>query len=146
MRQKTVLFLFSIILLSCTDDKTVQTIDTSISLEELFNDWRAFEFPSLRNGVPDYTQDTFNRRANDYQKLRNTLEALPVDKWSTEDQIDWHILWAEMNGYEFNTKVLKPWQRDPAFYKVIWTAKSDVPAHEGPTPHFVIELWILVEI
>ncbi len=141
MRQKTVLFLFSIILLSCTDDKTVQTIDTSISLEELFNDWRAFEFPPLRNGVPDYTQETFNRRANDYQKLRNTLEALPVDKWSTEDQIDWHILWAEMNGYEFNTKVLKPWQRDPAFYKVIWTAKSDVPAHEGPTPHFVIELW-----
>ena len=141
MRQKIVLFLFSIILLSCTDDKTAQNIDTSISLEELFNDWRAFETPPLRNGVPDYRQETFNRRADDFQKLRNTLEALAIDQWPTEDQIDWHILWAEMNGYEFNTKVLKSWQRDPAFYKVIWTAKSDVPAHEGPTPHFVIELW-----
>ncbi len=141
MRQKIVLFLFSITLLSCTDDKTAQNIDTSISLEELFNDWRAFEIPPLRNGVPDYTQETFERRADDFQKLRNTLEALVKDEWPIEDQIDWHILWAEMNGYEFNTKVLKSWQRDPAFYKVIWTAKSDVPAHEGPTPHFVIELW-----
>ena len=141
MRQKIVFFLFSIILISCSDDKTAQGIDTSISLEELFNDWRAFEIPPLKNGVPDYMQETFERRADDFQKLRNTLEALPVNQWPTEDQIDWHILWAEMNGYEFNTKVLKSWQRDPAFYKVIWTAKSDVPAHEGPTPHFVIELW-----
>ncbi len=141
MRQKIVFFLFSIILISCSDDKTAQGIDTSISLEELFNDWRAFEIPPLKNGVPDYTQETFDRRADEFQKLRNTLEALPVNQWPTEDQIDWHILWAEMNGYEFNTKVLKSWQRDPAFYKVIWTAKSDVPAHEGPTPHFVIELW-----
>lgn len=141
MRQKIVLFLFSIILLSCTDDKNTQNIDASISLEELFNKWRAFEIPPLRNGVPDYRQETFDRRADDFQKLRNTLEALAIDQWPIEDQIDWHILWAEMNGYEFNTKVLKSWQRDPAFYKVIWTAKSDVPAHEGPTPHFVIELW-----
>lgn len=141
MRQKIVLFLFSITILSCTDDKSAQNIDISISLEELFNDWRAFEIPPLRNGVPDYTQETFERRADDFQKLRNTLEALVKDEWPIEDQIDWHILWAEMNGYEFNTKVLKSWQRDPAFYKVIWTAKSDVPAHEGPTPHFVIELW-----
>ena len=141
MRQKTVLFLFSFILLSCTNEKTVETIDTSISLEELFNDWRAFEIPPFKNGVPDYRQETFDRRADDFRKLRNTLEALPIDQLPTEDQIDWHILWAEMNGYEFNTKVLKSWQRDPAFYKVIWTAKSDVPAHEGPTPHFVIELW-----
>ena len=141
MRQKIVLFLFSITILSCTDDKSAQNIDTSISLEELFNDWRAFEIPPLRNGVPDYTQETFDLRSGDFQKLRNTLEALVKDAWPIEDQIDWHILWAEMNGYEFNTKVLKSWERDPAFYKVIWTAKSDVPAHEGPTPHFVIELW-----
>ena len=41
----------------------------------------------------------------------------------------------------FNDKILKPWERDPAFYKSIWTYKSDVPAHEGPTHHAIIELW-----
>jgi len=48
---------------------------------------------------------------------------------------------AELNGYEFNEKVLKPWQRDPAFYKQVWTYKSDMQAHEGPCPHYLTELW-----
>jgi hypothetical protein len=51
------------------------------------------------------------------------------------------ILWAEMNGYDFNERILKPWQRDPAFYKTVWTERSDVPAHEGPTHHALLEVW-----
>ena len=31
--------------------------------------------------------------------------------------------------------------RDPAFYKSVWMARSDVPAHEGPTHHRTTELW-----
>ena len=46
-----------------------------------------------------------------------------------------------MNGYDFNMRVLRPWARDPAFYSSVWTYKSDVPAHEGPTHHAVCELW-----
>ncbi len=46
-----------------------------------------------------------------------------------------------MNGFDFNHRVLKPWARDPAFYQSIWMARSDVPAHEGPTHHAVTELW-----
>jgi hypothetical protein len=46
-----------------------------------------------------------------------------------------------MNGYDFNHRVLQPWVRDPAFYNSIWTGRSDVPAHEGPTHHAIVELW-----
>ena len=46
-----------------------------------------------------------------------------------------------MNGFEFNFRVLKPWERDPAYYKSVWMNRSDVPAHEGPTHHMVIETW-----
>jgi len=46
-----------------------------------------------------------------------------------------------MNGYDFNHNILKPWNRDPAFYKSVWSARSDVPAHEGPTHHHTTELW-----
>jgi hypothetical protein len=56
-------------------------------------------------------------------------------------QADWMIVWAEMNGYDFNHRILKPWERDPAFYKSLWTERSDVPAHEGPTHHATTELW-----
>ena len=56
-------------------------------------------------------------------------------------QVDWHIVWSEMNGYDFNHRILKPWARDPAFYKALWMYRSDVPAHEGPTNHGTTEIW-----
>ena len=46
-----------------------------------------------------------------------------------------------MNGYDFNRRILQPWARDPAFYDSISMARSDVPAHEGPTHHAVVEVW-----
>ncbi|MGK2926886.1 MAG: hypothetical protein ACSLE2_14830, partial [Lysobacterales bacterium] len=41
----------------------------------------------------------------------------------------------------FNRRVLQPWARDPAFYQTVWMARSDVPAHEGPTHHALTEFW-----
>ena len=114
---------------------------TNDELETLFKAWRVFEVPPEVDGVPDYSQKTFDQRFAAYQSLRERLETLSKEGWTTQEKVDWHLLWAEMNGYMFNYKILKPWQRDPAFYKAIWTDKSDVPAHEGPTSHFVIELW-----
>lgn len=110
-------------------------------LINLFKDWRAFELPPLKNGVPDYSPQAFEQRQSDFNRLKEKLEAMPREQWGIQQRADWYLLWAEMNGYAFNHHVLKPWERDPAFYKVIWTYKSDVPAHEGPTSHFVIELW-----
>ena len=110
-------------------------------LIQLFNDWRSFEQPPLQNGIPDYSQISFDKRWPQFQALKTRLENLPKEQWPTRQQIDWHILWAEMNGYIFNYKVLKSWERDPAFYKSIWTDQSDVPAHEGPTHHAVTEVW-----
>ena len=110
-------------------------------LIQLFNDWRSFEQPPLQNGIPDYSQTSFDKRWPQFQALKTSLENLPKEQWPTRQQIDWHILWAEMNGYIFNYKVLKSWERDPAFYKSIWTDQSDVPAHEGPTHHAVTEVW-----
>ena len=110
-------------------------------LIQLFDDWRSFEQPPLQNGIPDYSQTSFDKRWPQFQALKTRLENLPKEQWPTRQQIDWHILWAEMNGYIFNYKVLKSWERDPAFYKSIWTDQSDVPAHEGPTHHAVTEVW-----
>ena len=115
--------------------------ETRSELIQLFNDWRNFESPPLVDGVPDYSQNSFDNRWGTFMLLKTKLEGFEKDDWSVQEQVDWYLLWAEMNGYIFNTKILKPWQRDPAFYKSIWTYKSDVPAHEGPTNHFVIELW-----
>jgi hypothetical protein len=110
-------------------------------LVSLFKEWRAFEKPPLRNGAPDYTVETFNKRLPVFKKLQQKLHAIDTSAWKIENKVDWMVVWAEMNGYDFNHRILKPWTRDPAFYKTIWTERSDVPAHEGPTNHAVIDIW-----
>ena len=111
-------------------------------LVDLFKDWRKFESPPLLNGAPDYTQERFNYDQEKFSELRDKLNNFDISKWSTSNQIDWHIVRAEMNGYDFNFRILRPWQRDPAFYQTIWMYQSDVPAHEGPTNHGVLEFWM----
>jgi len=110
-------------------------------LETLFTQWRAFEMAPLHALAPDYRKKTFEKRHVEWAQFKTQLLAFDKSQWTVPQQIDWFVMLAELNGYEFNDKVLMPWRRDPAFYKQVWTYKSDVPAHEGPTPHYVTELW-----
>ena len=110
-------------------------------LESLFKKWRDFEKPPLLDGAPDYTKETFDKRWSTFKELQEQLQGIDTTGWPIANQVDWMIVWAEMNGYDFNHRILKPWARDPAFYKSVWTYKSDVPAHEGPTHHGTTELW-----
>jgi len=139
------------IFLSCNKDTSViadkskedilKNLDNYADLENLFVTWRIFENPPKKDGAPDYTKNTFEQRWPKFLNLKSTLMAIDTTNWSIEKQVDWMIVWAEMNGYDFNHNILKPWNRDPAFYKSIWSARSDVPAHEGPTHHHTTELW-----
>ncbi len=110
-------------------------------LVSFFKEWRAFESPPLLGGAPDYTRARFNKDHKTFKSLQRRLNKMNIAGWSDDQQIDWHIVRAEMNGYDFNYRVLRPWERDPAFYQTVWVYKSDVPAHEGPTNHATLELW-----
>ncbi|MDX1502174.1 MAG: DUF885 family protein [Thermoanaerobaculia bacterium] len=111
------------------------------ALVELFEEWRAFERPPLRDGAPDYTAATMAAQAEGLARLRARLQAIDPAGWPVEMQVDWHLVRAEMNGLDFNLRVLRPWARDPAYYASVWTYQSDTPAHEGPTHHALVELW-----
>ena len=110
-------------------------------LAALYAEWRAFEHPPLREGAPDYTAPTLARKHGELQQFQRRLAAIGTAGWSVEQQVDHHLLRAEMNGLDFNIRVLQPWARDPAFYTSVWTDQSDTPAHEGPTHHGLVELW-----
>ena len=107
----------------------------------LFAEWREFESPPMTDGAPDYTASQFVARRDEFEALRTRLRAFEIGGWPVHQQVDWHIVRAEMNGYDFNERVLRPWARDPAFYNTVWTYRSDVPGHEGPTHHALVELW-----
>ena len=141
-----ILPLLLLFLISCQpntkDTKTVNFSSNDYSdLVTLFKDWRSFETPPKLDGAPDYRKVTFDERMASFKQLRTRHEAIDTSNWSIPNKVDWMVVWAEMNGFDFNYRILKPWERDPAFYKTIWTYKSDVPAHEGPTHHGTLELW-----
>ncbi|MBI95266.1 MAG: hypothetical protein CMB94_02905 [Flammeovirgaceae bacterium] len=138
--------LLLLILISCSttrDENTPKNKSLNYDdLIQLFNDWRNFENPPLLDGAPNYTKERFDNDQNKFIKLRERLNSFYIEEWPIKKQIDWHIVKAEINGYDFNYRVLKPWERDPAFYQTIWMYQSDVPAHEGPTNHGVLEFWM----
>ena len=138
--------LLLLILISCSTTKNENTPkNQSLKYDDLvllFNDWRNFENPPLLDGAPDYTRERFEEDQSEFLELRERLHSFDIDNWPIKEQIDWHVVRAEMNGYDFNYRVLRPWERDPAFYQTIWMYQSDVPAHEGPTNHGVLEFWM----
>lgn len=133
--------LFSVLLLLTIIPDTARASGDYDDLVKLFKEWRTFERPPMLNGAPDYTAATFEERYKTFQGLKQRLEDIDFTNWPVAQKVDWYVVLAEMNGFDFNHRELKPWVRDPAFYKSIWTYKSDVPAHEGPTHHAVTELW-----
>ena len=153
MKKTTLLLpLLLVLFMSCQTHKKERTEEVQTQTQNytsndyqdlvaLFKQWRTFEKPPLRDGAPDYTAATFKKRWPQFKELQASLQQIDTTSWPLENKVDWMIVWAEMNGYDFNHRVLQPWARDPAFYKSVWTYRSDVPAHEGPTHHGTTELW-----
>jgi hypothetical protein len=110
-------------------------------LVALFEEFLTLERPPLRDGAPDYTAAAVQRRHAGLKTLEARLDAINPSSWPIEHQVDHALVGALMHGMDFDIRVLRPWARDPAYYKSLWTAQSDTPAHEGPTHHAVVELW-----
>ncbi len=107
----------------------------------LFEEWREFERPGFANGVPDYTAMAMVAQHREVATFQRRLNAIDPSGWPVEQLIDHRLVHAEMNGLDFDHRVRRPWAYNPAFYSMIFTAQSDVPAHEGPVIHGWIDLW-----
>jgi len=111
------------------------------ALVDFFSEWREFEAPEFDGQVPDYSPASMARQAAELPMWIARLSAFDIGQWTISEQIDWHIMRAEMNGLSFDHAVRQPWNRDPAFYITIYAAQSDVPAHEGSEHHGSLDLW-----
>jgi hypothetical protein len=130
------------ILLGAVSTHLAAQSSTYGQLLELFAEWRAFEEPPrLEGGVPDYTPATNARRLTALAALQERLRRIDTGGWSIAEQVDRHLVRAEMNGMEFHLRVLRPFARDPAYYASIITEESDTPAKEGPVIHGAIRLY-----
>ena len=88
-------------------------------LVSLFKEFRAFVKPEIKDGVPDYSAEAMQKQWEELKIYQKRLMAIDTSGWSLSEQVDFHIVRAEMNGLEFNHRVLRPWSRDPGFYSII---------------------------
>jgi len=110
-------------------------------LVKTFGEWRSFEHPVMKGAVPDYSAAAMAAKAAALPKWRKRLDAIDTSGWPIEQLDDYKLVRAEMSGFDFDLRVLRPWARDPAFYVSVWPARSDCPLREGPLAYPAIELY-----
>jgi hypothetical protein len=110
-------------------------------LVALFHEWRAFQRPRLINGVPDYSAPAMAAQRQALPEFQRRLGAIAPGGWPIPQQVDYEVVRAEMNGLDFDHRVLQPWARNPAFYVSVFPSQSDQPAREGSQAYGAIELW-----
>jgi hypothetical protein len=121
--------------------KKVPSSTSYSDLTALFADWRSFQRPKLVEGVPDYTAAAMDRQRHDLEGYQRRLYAIDPAGWPVPQQVDWHVVRAEMNGLDFDQSVLRPWANNPAFYVTVFGDRSDQPAREGPLAIGAVEVW-----
>lgn len=95
----------------------------------------------MNASVPDYSAGTMAAKAAALPGWRKRLDSIDTKDWTLNQKNDLRLVRAEMNGLDFNLRVLRPWARDPAFYVTIWPERSDVPSREGPVAYPEIQLY-----
>ena len=110
-------------------------------LEKLFKDWRAFVKPDVTACIPDYSAGAMAAKAKGLEDFKARLAAIDTKGWPQKDLGDARLLKAEMNGMDYDLRVLKPFARDPGFYASVFGEESDVPDHEGPSAFPAIDLY-----
>ena len=130
-----------IAMLACAPNDSPARASRYEDLTSLFTEWRDFQKPKLVDGVADYSTAAMATQQRELTSYQRRLAAIDTTGWPVSQQIDYHLVRAEMNGLDFDHRVLRPWQRNPAFYVSVFASQSDVPAREGPVAFGAIELW-----
>ena len=110
-------------------------------LVAFFAEWRKFQAPKTVDGAPDYSAAAMAAQHRELAGYQARLRAMHPQGWSIPQQVDYHLIRAEMNGLDFDHRVLRPWANNPAFYVTVFAAESDQPAREGPFAVGAVELW-----
>jgi uncharacterized protein (DUF885 family) len=99
----------------------------------LYAEFRAFVPPAMVKGVPDYSPAAVARQQAGLKRFQTRLAAIDQRGWTVPQRVDFMVVRAEMNGMDFQYRVMQPWTRDPAFY-------STTNLGFGPKMHRAIAL------
>ena len=86
------------------------------ALLALYAEFRQLAVPTYRDGLPDYTPAAVAAQAARLADLRARLDTIDDSAWPIPARVDYTLVLAEMRGLDFMHRVMRPWERDPAFY------------------------------
>ena len=112
-----------------TNEKTDRNAGGYGELITLFEEFREFQRPKQIDGVAVYTAPAMAEQFKKVQGYQRRLSAIDVTEWPIAQQVDYHVVRAEMNGLEFEHRVRRPWARDPSFY--LFSAAGAGPTADG---------------
>jgi len=115
--------------------------DSYEDLVLLFKEWREFVKPAVVDGVPDYSPAAMKAQREKLPAFQKRLAAIDSSRWPVAQQVDYHVVRAEMNGLDFDHRFLRPWSRMPFFYMSVTDPEHDVPLREGPEIYDPLDLW-----
>ena len=95
-------------------------------LLDLFSEFRDFSEQDGPSDLADYGP-AMAERFGTLQSFQERLAAFDVGGWPIAEQVDYHLVRGEMNGLEFVLRVVRAWERDPAFYNLQGAGLGDVP-------------------
>lgn len=105
----------------------------------MFHEWREFQKPVVRSGVPDYTSPAMERQRRKLPAFQRRLREIDPSAWPVSQQIDHWILRAEMNGLDFDHRVLRPRSRELVYILIANRAARGLAGHRIHSGEFTLE-------
>ena len=76
-------------LLPLTSEGQASSPPSWTDLTKLFDEWRVFERPALREGAPDYTAAAMARKHAELRNWQARLQAIDTTSWSPWKRMAW---------------------------------------------------------
>ena len=95
-----------------TEFRTFQQGESNDNVSHTKSGWTV----STVDVVLDFSAVAMAEKYSELRTFQARLESVDSTGWAIAQQVDYHLIRAEMNGYEFQHRVLSPWSRDPGFY------------------------------
>lgn len=86
------------------------------SLVQLAEALRTLRQPQMEGGVPVYSPAALGRWRTGLDALRARHAALKAGRWSVADRVDYILVRTQLEAFDFELRVLRPWARDPGHW------------------------------
>jgi hypothetical protein len=93
-----------------------QTPDAYQQLLSLHEEYLKVRQPSMTDSLPDYRPPAIENQKRSVDGLRKRLDGINPAAWPVPRRVDYLLVRAELDGLDFDHRVVRPWARDPGLY------------------------------